>query len=465
MSPGGLEPAAAACLFPGFDGTAAPDWLRRLLEKGLGGVVLFARNIDDPEQLAELAAALRRESPELLIATDEEGGDVSRLEAAAGSSFPGNLALGAVDDPALTRRVAAAIAGELAAAGVNLDLAPVADVLVDPASAIVGVRSFGSDPQLVARHVAAFVEGVQSRGVAACAKHFPGHGETAEDSHLELPVANTDRETLLARALPPFAAAVDAGVRSVMTAHVRFPAFGDEPATHNPALVSFLRFELGFGGVVMTDALEMEGAGGPTGVGESAVKALAAGADALCLGADLTPAQVEGVHAAIVAAVRDGRLGEERVHEAAGRVAELAGWAVDPKPHADREAGAEAARRALLVEGFPAVGDDALVVELSPQPTIAAGPAGQGLGAALGAESIRLHEGEHLPALDEGRTLVLVLRDAHRHPWQRALVSPRAVVVETGVPEWRPSDVRAYVASHGAGRANLEAVAEVLRGG
>ena len=465
MSPSGLEPAAAACLFPGFEGTTPPDWLRRLIAQGLGGVVLFSRNVSDPEQLAALTASLRAESPELMVAVDEEGGDVTRLETAAGSSFPGNLALGAVDDPVLTRRVAAAIGGELAAGGVNLDLAPVADVLVDPASAIVGVRSFGSDPQLVARHVAAFVEGVQSVGVAACAKHFPGHGETVADSHLELPVADTDRETLLARALPPFVAAVDAGVRAVMTAHVRFAAFGDEPATHNAALLDLLRSELAFRGVVMTDALEMQGAGGPTGVGESAVKALAAGADALCLGADLTPAQVEGVHAAIVSAVREGRLAEQRVHEAAARVAELTAWAAEPKPHTDREAGAEAARRALLVEGDPSLGADALVVELWPEPTIAAGAARHGLGEILGAEPLRLTEGDTLPPLDAARPLVLVLRDAHRHPWQRALVQPHAVVVETGVPEWRPEGAPAYLASYGAGRANLEAVAEVLRGG
>ena len=205
MSHGGLEPAAAACLFPGFDGLTAPEWVRR---RGYGGVVLFARNVRDPEQVAELTSSLAG----LLVAVDEEGGDVTRLEAADGSSFPGNLALGAVDDVALTRRVAAAIGGELAAVGVNFDLAPVADLIVDPANPIVGVRSFGSDPALVSRHVSAFVEGLQSVGVAACAKHFPGHGESLADSHLELPSVETDRETLYARALPPFAAAVKAGV-------------------------------------------------------------------------------------------------------------------------------------------------------------------------------------------------------------------------------------------------------------
>ena len=463
MSPSGLEPAAAACLFPGFEGTTPPDWLRRLIAQGLGGVVLFSRNVSDPEQLGALTASLRAESPELVVAVDEEGGDVTRLETAAGSSFPGNLALGAIDDPALTRRVAAAIGGELAAGGVNLDLAPVADVLVDPASAIVGVRSFGSDPRLVARHVAAFVEGLQSVGVAACAKHFPGHGETTADSHLGLPVAPADRETLLARALPPFAAAIEAGVRAVMTAHVRFPALGEAPATLEPAVIGLLRHELGFDGVVMTDALEMQGAGGPGAVAESAVGALAAGADALCLGADLTPEQVAGVQRAIVTAVREGRLEEERMHEAAGRMAALAEWASDPQPGSDRQAGAEAARRALFIEGDPAVGANALVVELAPEPSIAAGAARHGLAEILDVEGTRLVEGDVLPALDPARPLVLVLRDAHLHEWQRELVVAGAVVVETGVPAWRSPETRAFVATHGAGRANLAAAAEALR--
>ncbi|MFL6035857.1 MAG: beta-N-acetylhexosaminidase [Gaiellaceae bacterium] len=448
---------AAACLFPGFDGETVPDWLKGLLAEGLGGVVLFGRNIRDPEQVAELTASLRAERPELIVATDEEGGDVTRLEVAGGSSFPGNFALGAVDDPALTRRVAAAIGGEVAAVGIDLDLAPVADVLVDPASAIVGVRSFGSDPQLVARQVAAFVEGLQSVGVAACAKHFPGHGETVADSHLELPSSDASLDVLRERALPPFAAAVDAGVRAVMTAHIRFGAFGEEPATWNSAVVELLRTELGFDGVVMTDALEMQGAGGPEGVEHSAVRALAAGADALCLGADLTPEQVEAAHAAIAAAVP-----EERLAEAARRVAELAAWTA-PRALEDRETGAEAARRALRVEGDPAVGDDALVVELRAEPSIAAGESDHGLGELLGAETVRLHEGDALPPLDSGRSIVLVVRDAHRHPWQRELVVPGAVVVETGVPEWRPTAARAFVATNGPGRANLQAAAEVIR--
>jgi beta-N-acetylhexosaminidase len=452
MSEGGLGPAAAACVFPGFEGEVAPDWIRR---GGFGGVVLFARNVRDPEQLGSLTSSLEG----MVVAIDEEGGDVTRLEARTGSSFPGNLALGAVDDVALTRRVAAAIGGELASVGIDLDLAPVADVVVDPAAAIVGVRSFGSDPDLVARHVAAYVEGLQSAGVAACAKHFPGHGEAVGDSHLELPVAEVDLETLRARALPPFAAAVGAGVRAVMTAHVRFTALDREPATVSSPWIDLLRSELGFEGVVMTDALEMEGAGGPAGIEESAVRALAAGADALCLGADLSPQQVERVPEAIVEAVLAGRLDEERLHGAAGRVAALAAWA-SPRPAHDREAGLEAARRALRVEGDPSLRGEPLVVELWPEATIAAGEAHHGLGEILDAETIRLREGDRVSPL--GHNVVFVVRDAHRHAWQRELVTPGAVVVETGLPEWRPQGARAYVATFGAARVNLEAAAELL---
>jgi beta-N-acetylhexosaminidase len=444
MSEGGPEPAAAACLFPGFEGLIAPDWLR---DGGFGGVVLFARNIRDSKQLGELTASL----PGLLIAVDEEGGDVTRLEVADGSSFPGNLALGAVDDVALTRRVGAAIGGELGAVGVSLDLAPVADVIVDPANPIVGVRSFGSDPALVSRHVAAFAEGVQSVGVAACAKHFPGHGESLKDSHLELPSVETDRDTLFARALPPFAAAVKVGVRAVMTAHIRFAALDDAPATLSAKAIGLLRSELGFDGLVITDALEMGAISATVGFEEGAVRALVAGADALCLGADVAPEQVEAVRSAIAR-----RVPEERLREAAARVAETAAWASSPKAHRDREVGAEAARRALRVEGDPTLSGEPLVVELRPQATIVAGEARHGLG------GIQVREGDPLPPLVDFGRVVIVVRDAHLHAWQRELVPAGTIVVETGLPEWRPPDARAWIATYGAGRANLEAAAQLL---
>ena len=470
---GELERLAAACLFPGFDGLTLLDELRDWLEQGLGGVVLFARNVRDREQLGALTAALRAERPDLLVGIDEEGGDVTRLEAAGGSSYPGNHALGAVDDLELTEQVAAALGSDLAGVGINLDLAPVADVNTNPQNPVIGVRSFGADPELVARHVAAFVSGLQRVGVAACAKHFPGHGATEQDSHEELPTVSEGLEN----ALLPFRAAVDGGVRCVMTAHIRVPQFGEAPATLNREILQgLLRGDLGFTGLVMTDALEMRAVSATVGVEEGAVLALRAGVDALCLGHDLPPGSVQR---ALVDAVRTGRLDQGRLQEAAGRVSEAARWAsrAGPDPLARGEVGAAAARRALAIEGRVALTRPPLVIELSPRPSIAAGEAGRGLG-----ESIR----SRLPATDvvrlsqaprdaaglldghAGRQLVVAVRDAHRHAWQRAVAEAlleRAgdgVVVETGLPCWRPEAAAGYVATHGAGRVNLDAAAALL---
>jgi beta-N-acetylhexosaminidase len=460
-----VERLAAGCLLAGFEGPRVPESLRAWLERGLGGVCLFAWNVESPRQVAELSAALRRSRPELLISIDEEGGDVTRLEAAAGSSYPGNLALGAVDDPELTESVARSIGQDLCSVGINLDLAPVADVNTNPANPIVGVRSFGSDPELVARHVAAFVRGLQRAGVAACAKHFPGHGDTQEDSHLELPTVERDMAAMDGMLLP-FRAAIEAGARAVMTAHIVVAGLDDAPSTISRAvLTDLLRGELGFEGLVVTDALEMRAISGAVGVGEGAVLALEAGADALCLGHDLPP---DDVHGAIVAAVRSGRLAEERLAGAASRVSTLASSlpAAPVDGEVPRIVGLEAARRAVRAEGDLRLSREALVVELLPEPSIAAGPAGHGLAAALGAETVSL--GPDDPAVTDERRLVVVVQDAHRHPWQQSAAEAildaarDAILVELGVPLWRPHGVP-YLATYGRGRVNLEAAAEVLQ--
>jgi beta-N-acetylhexosaminidase len=461
---------AARCLLPGFAGLAPPDWLRRRLADGLGGVVLFARNVRDTEQLAALTAALRDERPDVLVAIDEEGGDVTRLEVDRGSSYPGNRALGVADDLELTERVAAAIGADLRAVGVNLDLAPVADVASSPENPVIGVRSFGAEAGLVARHVAAFVTGLQGAGVAACAKHFPGHGATAEDSHLELPTLAKDLDALHAEELVPFRAAIEAGVRSIMTAHIRVAALGPEPATLSRQIVQgLLRDELRFGGLVVTDALDMRAVSGTVGVEEGAVRALAAGADALCLGHDRGDEGCERVVRAVDEAVRAGRLGEERLREAAARVAAIAGEP-EAAAAADRTVGLEAARRALRCEGAVGLVRPPLVVDLRPVANIAAGPARHGLAALLpDAEELRLDRPREV-TVPANRQLVVVVRDAHLHAWERELVdtllaSARdAIVVETGLPIWRPAGAAGRVATNGAGRVNLEAAAERLRG-
>ena len=466
-----LDRLAAACLHPSFPGHVVPDWVARWLERGLGGITLFAYNVRDPGQLSELTAALRAERPELLISIDEEGGDVTRLEAEHGSSYPGNLALGAVDDVALTEQVAGAIAGELAAVGVNLNLAPVADANTNPLNPVIGVRSFGSDPELVARHVAAFVAGTQRQGVAACAKHFPGHGDTAADSHRELPVLGGD----LDGAVLPFRAAIAADVKAVMPGHLVVPALDEAPASLSPRILSgLLREELGFEGLIVTDALEMAAVSSTYGVEEAAVRALIAGADSLGLGHDLHEEAVVKVHGAIVEAVRTGRLAEERLAEAADRVAALGRWAVPTSAGAPgRDVGAEAARRAVQASGETALSGPVLVLELLPEANIAAGEALHGPADVLrDAVSIQLRgAASDLDALlrpHPDRRLVVVARDAGRHAWQAETIAEATrlrrdlVVVETGIPSGRP-DAGAFIATFGAGRANLEAMAAATR--
>ncbi|NUR26280.1 MAG: glycoside hydrolase family 3 protein, partial [Catenulispora sp.] len=284
---------AAAVLQPGFvndESGRVPDWVRRALaEDGLGGVAYYGRNIAaTPERTGELSAALRAENPHVLVAVDEEGGDVTRLDVATGSAFPGNYALGHVDDPELTETVAREIGLVLRRSGINLNYAPDCDVNTNPDNPVIGTRSFGADPEVAARHSAAYVRGLQAAGVAGCAKHFPGHGDTAVDSHHGLPlVQHSDAEW--EQHLAPFRAAIAAGVKSVMTAHILAPRYDAEfPSTMSrKVLIDLLRGELGFTGLVVTDGIEMGAIADTYGVAEGTVLALAAGVDAVCVGGGL----------------------------------------------------------------------------------------------------------------------------------------------------------------------------------
>ena len=438
-----LATLARACVLPSFGGAVAPDWIRRFVAEGGGGLMLFATNVPSRVELASLCAALREEHADLLFAVDEEGGDVTRLEWQTGSSYPGGAALGAIDDTTVTEAVAGAIASELGSVGVNWNLAPVADVNV-PENPVIGARAYGDDAATVARHVAAFVRGTQAAGVAACAKHFPGHGATTQDSHLELPTVEGDVEA----GLEPFRAAVAAGARSIMTAHVRVPALGDEPATLNPrVLQGLLRQELGFGGVIVGDALDMRGVAARAPAADVAVEALVAGCDGLIMGPALEENDVAAVCAALAA-----RVSEERLHEAAGRMRELAAW-VDPvTSDADRSVGSDAARRALTAAGDTSFPGTPRVVELRATANIAAGEAEHSLAAVI------VREGEAVPEAD-----VFVVRDAHRHRWmQTAADVPGAVVVETGIPVWQPQAARGHIVTYGGSRASYDAVAELL---
>ncbi|MFG2545993.1 glycoside hydrolase family 3 protein [Streptomyces sp. NPDC048594] len=496
---GELRRLALSVLQPGFVGTEAPDWVLRDIGDGLASVVLFSRNIVSTEQVARLTAQLRSENPELIVAIDEEAGDVTRIESATGSSRPGNFALGTVDDTELTEAVAADLGRQLRTAGVSLDYAPSADVNSNPDNPIIGVRSFGSDPDVVSRHTAAWIQGLQSSGVAACAKHFPGHGDVAVDSHHDLPAYGAGRDEIAAQALPPFRAALAAGVRAVMSGHLLVPAYDPElPATLSRRILrDLLRGELGFDGLVVSDAIEMGAVTRRYGIDGATVKAVAAGVDAICVGGESAEeATTELLVKALAAAVAAGELPEERLAEAAGRVREFAGWSAALRASAGGAGktagdgvGHLAARRAVRLTG---AAREALpltaaphVVELAPLTNMAigketpwgvAGPLRERL---PGTTSVRVREEELREGTLEltscalepatGRPLVVVTRDAARHPWMSRAVTglttarPDAIVVEMGLPG-AVTAAPAQIFTHGASAASGVAAADVLTG-
>jgi beta-N-acetylhexosaminidase len=293
----------------GFDGhTASPDVKHLIRDLGVGHVILFARNVAEPEQVADLVRELQSVAREarhdlpLLVAVDQEGGRVARLRE-PWTLWPPQRAIGRSGSEDLARRMGAALAVELKACGIRCDFAPVVDVDSNPKNPIIGDRSFGDDPDLVGRLGAALVQGLQDGGVAACAKHFPGHGDTDVDSHLALPVVEHSRSRLEEVELPPFRKAIEAGVATIMTAHVVVRELDpDVPATLSPAIIDgLLRKQLGFEGVIVSDDLEMKAVAAHWQPGEAAVRAVRAGCDILpvCASADAQVEAIEGVVRAV----------------------------------------------------------------------------------------------------------------------------------------------------------------------
>jgi beta-N-acetylhexosaminidase len=291
-------------LFAGFEGTRIPPDLAERIARGrVGGVVLFARNVRDPAQLRSLVDELHRAAPDdapLCVAIDQEGGRVQRLRE-PWTEWPPMRRLGERGSVEETRAVARALGRELGDLRIDLDFAPVVDVDTNPDNPIIGDRSFSRDPEAVARHAVAFVEGLQGEGVAACAKHFPGHGDTSVDSHLALPRLDHGLERLRAVELPPFRAAVAAGVASVMTAHVLVPRLHARlPATLCREILDLLRSEIGFEGLVFGDDLEMAAIADHFTPDFATRAALEAGVDALlvCRRADLREAVLRELESA-----------------------------------------------------------------------------------------------------------------------------------------------------------------------
>ncbi len=340
--------------------TLTPEERSLLARPGVAGVCLFARNLAGIAQGRELVAAVREAAGRpLVIGIDQEGGGVVRLPQV--SVAPSAMALGAVDDTDLTEALAAATARGVRRIGVNVDFAPVADVQSNPANPVIGDRSFGADPELVARHVTAFVRGLQACGVAATVKHFPGHGDVAVDSHLALPRLDADLARLDAVEWRPFAAGIAAGTAAVMTGHLVVSALDPErPATLSRALIAgALRERLGFDGVVFSDALDMRAVTARWSLPEAAVLASAAGVDVPVVCNDSAEVY-HGVLDALEQALAEGRLDPERIAAAQARLARLLqaypSEADEPDAAslaADGAAEAEAARRAICKVGTP----------------------------------------------------------------------------------------------------------------
>lgn len=492
-----LAQKAGQVLMLGFDGVTVTAELGSVIaDLHPGGLVLFERNVGEgPSAVAALTAGAQAASaaagdPPLFLSIDQEGGAVTRLRATRGfTEFPSAMAVAATGDDADAGRIGSALAEELLTVGVNMDLAPSLDVNVNASNPVIGTRSFGSDPARVGALGARFIEAMQARGMPAVGKHFPGHGDTAIDSHVRLPVIAHDRARLEAVEFAPFRAAIQVGVAGIMSAHIAFPAIDPAPALpatlSRKALTGLLRQEMGYNGLIFTDSLIMgalvnEGRSIP----QAAAQALMAGADVLLFNSG--HGLHRAAHAEIVAGVNSGRIPTERLDDAVLRILSAKadyGLLGAPRAAPDLMAG-QAGRRALAREvsaraitlvrdwaGCVPIRDpDAVVVIETPQAT--------GMGRALGAPALSVSA---QPTADEigraveaarDRKVVVGTSDVLKNPRQADLVKALlasgtpVIVVAVRLPydllhfDAAPTYLATYQASEDA----FAALAEILLG-
>lgn len=307
----------------GFEGTeVTPDFRSWMRDYQPGGIILFSRNLVNPAQIAHLTndlQALAEDNP-LLIAIDQEGGRVSRLPSGF-TIFPPAATVAQAGSTELAYQAAAVTAKELRAVGINMNMAPVLDIHTNPSNPIIGDRAFGIEPEQVCLMGAATIAGLHDHRVLACGKHFPGHGDTCTDSHLELPVVHATRERLEDVELKPFQYAIHHGLQAIMTAHVHYPCLDPiNPATLSPVILSgMLRQQMGFSGVILSDDLEMRAILDHSGIGDAAVRSLLAGVDMLlvCKMRELETETIEAVRRAI----ESHQLDQDRLEASLARIA------------------------------------------------------------------------------------------------------------------------------------------------
>ena len=488
-----VEDLVGRLLLLAFEGDVAP--LERLSEFSPAGFLYYPSNVTSTEAVRRSTRTLQDVADyPLLFGVDQEGGPFTTYRVDDATVFPGNMALAATGEPELARQVGAAVGEELAYAGFNLNFAPVVDVNSNPDNPIIGVRSFGADPAAVARLGVAYLEGLDAAGVAGVAKHFPGHGDTDVDSHLGLPSVTGERTRLDTVELTPFRALIEADIPGVMTAHVVFPALEPSvPATlSSAALTDLLKDDLGFGGMVVTDFMDMQAITDNYGAGEAAVRSVVAGADLVLLGSDLqTQRQVV---TALREAVSSGRLSEVRVRDAVAQTEAVAAayrpaWdAALPNYNANQALAVEVATAGATLlrnEGALPLEPNARTVVIAPQPDLF------GEAPHLGSVLARHHADVESVVIGEDPTEAdiasavaatsgvdqVILGSYHwLGGFPEGLNTLASQLEATGLPLTlvalgNPDDIRfmgvevdAYLAVYGYREANLEAAARVLTG-
>lgn len=485
----------------GFDGIVVDANLRRMItDYHIGGVILFARNVQSPEQVARLTnelqtIALESGHPGLFIAVDQEGGRVARLTKNTGfTEFPSAMALTATGDPENARGMGAAMAAEMGAVGINVDFAPDLDVNNNPSNPVIGTRSFSSDPAKVAEYGIAFARGLQENGVLAFGKHFPGHGDTGVDSHIDLPQVPHDRARLDEVELVPFRAAIQADLAGIMSAHVTFPAIDPTPGLaatlSRPVLMGLLRDELGYDGLIATDSLEMgalASKGYPAPV--AAALAFAAGADVLLFNRD--HAMHKEAFANLVRAVRERKVSEGQLDASVQRILKTKAkfglltpvLVEDPSRAGDSTSTAEHHALALEIsrKAITLLKDEAslLPLGLGEPLLVIETPAAEGLGSLLGATTIEIKNDPDenviaavLQTALDARKIIVATTDVSFYPGQVKLVTELlaknlSVVI---VSVRTPYDIRVLpmvptvLAAYGGNPPALRAIVDVLMG-
>ena len=445
----------------GFGGTIIPDWLKNWLSEGIGGVTLFSSNCPSIEDTAKLIERIRSYSPDVIISIDEEGGDVTRLFVREGSPFPTPAMLGLCDDESLTESSYFELGKILHQIGIDLNFAPVGDVSTKRENPIVGVRAFSADFEKTSRHLSRAVVGLQKAGVAACIKHFPGHGGVSEDSHHDLPKLLGSIEELEKTHILPFIKAMEVNVESIMVGHIVAPALDPVlPASQSKKVTTdYLKQKLGFKGIVTTDALDMGALGGVKKIANSALGSIMAGADLLCFSGLSDQSEfVSSSYELINQALEKGEIDPATIAASAAR---LRNWQ-PPKPQGSSQQNhlpTEKFAESLEVHGDVRLKKENVhLIELSADPTIAAGFVAWGMRKALmhGGKRVKLESSDASHKVGPDSQLVVAFRDAFR---DRKILgtlekinheNPNTVFVDMGWPteNFKPKNlIRTYGSS------------------